>query len=434
MQSEPRDIPRPATERAFWATLAVVGLLHASLFFWSLARPDNYLQGDRAAQRLRKTQRLLESDDFLEALTHTGGPGDYLFHAMLWAVGGATLTLLAQVLLLLLSVAALYWLARSVSIPAWASAAACLAYVLLPNNIHQPHTLVTEAFSTPFVLFAFCFLARCLLGGRSATRDVVLFGLFAGLASFTRPVFLAVAPLLALFLFANGRRAWRSFVLANVVALLMPLAWAMVQVEQTGRLELGGRGFTLEANLLGRMERMRAAGGGPLPESSVEEEAAELPAFLGYAGRNPLPLLTTVAVDGFHLVLNTGINHVGGRFFGWFDISEDWHYWRRLHDEKGLAGLLEELLRSGSTMIALNVVALVLWVSLLGVAAVGAVSMCRGPDRVLAWSLLTLSGAVALSSLAALAVRFGMRSAMEFALAIFFASGLTVLHHSWQRR
>jgi hypothetical protein len=180
-------------------------------------------------------------------------------------------------------------------------------------------------------------------------------------------------------------------------------------------------------NLLGRMKRMEARGGAPLRHELHERKDADPWTFIVYAAENPKPFVATLGVDGFHMTLNTGINHVGGRFFGWFEMPSDGLYWRQVNDERGIPGVVGELMRRAPTMIVLNAAALILWTGFLALVGVGVFALLSANQRTTAIYMLLLIAGFAFVSLSASAVRFGLRSPMEFALAVFFGAGLTEL-------
>lgn len=410
-------------ERGFVWGLVPVSLVHVGLLVWGLADPARVVMGDRAEGRLARARALVQADAKLDLVLGTGWPGDYGFHAVLIGLGGIPLALFVQFAALIGTLVLLYVVTRRLGVPEWAAATATSAYALLASNLHQPYTIVTEALFVPAVA-GIVMVVQATLQGRSLNllRAVALGGMAAAAVSL-RAVYVPVLPAISVFLASKLRVRSARLVVANAVAFSPLIIWGFVQVSHGQPVRLGGEGFSLEHNLAGRMNRMSALGGDPIP-AAFESEAG-LADYLVYSVQNPMPFVRVAATDSLMLVLNPGVNHTYGVFLGLFEKSEGTHYWVPLIDEQGFAAALGELARRDGSRLFWNGLGMLLWGVFCLVAAVGVIAMLRGGNRDFAIALCLMVIVLAAGTFASHAIRWSQRSPMEFSLAIMFSVGLS---------
>jgi len=409
-------------ETGFRFGVLPVALLHLGLSIWSLADPVRVGIGDRAVGRLERAQSLAASSDRIGFALEQGWPGDYGLHALFLGLGGLPLLLLSQLALFMGTLVLLYVAVRRLAVPPWAAGVAVTAYALLASNLHQPHTVVTEAIFSPAVAVIVFGLAESLRAQSLSARRAIMLGAASAVAIALRAVFLPVLPVLSVFLWATRSARLGPLLLANFIALIPLLTWSAVQAAHDQPVKLGGEGFSLEHNLAGRMRRMNAMGGDAVPERLAQE--AGVGDYLAYSVANPAPFVRASVTDGVMLIVNPGVNLVYGVFLGLFDRSEDTAYWVPLMDEHGPVVVGMELLRREPARLFWNTFGVVTWATFCLVSLVGVVRMARGPDRSLALALCLLLAVLSAATFASHAVRWSQRSPMEFALAIFFAVGL----------
>lgn len=405
-------------EPGFLAAMAVATPVHVALSIWSMWIPERATLGDRAAARIDAIHALLDSTEPLRLVLERGGPGDYAVHALFVAAGGLPSLLAVQLLAFLATLALLYHAARDIGAASWAAAAATAAYALLPSNLHQPHTVVTEAFFSPAVAGIVVLVLRALRERRLSSGGASAMGGLAALCVALRPMFLPALPVLCVWLAATGSARAARLVLANAIALAPVLVLAALQLGYGEPVALGGRGFTLEANLRGRMQRMAAVGGAPVPATSGVGD------YVRYSASNPGAFARTTATDAVMLVVNPGVNHTFGRFLGLFEMPEGTFYWAPLVDRKGFVGATAELVQRQPGRVFWNVAMSAAWAVFLCISGVGLVAIFRSPQRDAAVALVLLIVTHSAAAFSATAVRWSQRSPVEFALAILLAAGL----------
>ena len=410
-------------EPGFCLGFVPVAGLHVALSVWSLVDPSRVELGDRAAQRWERARDLASTDDAVAFLLDHGWPADYGVHAVLAGLGDLPLVLAVQLGLWLATLVALYGVLRSyLRIPQWAAGTAVAVYALLPSNVHQPHTIVTEAFFIPAVAVLVLLIMDVAASKRLSSARAFALGWVAAVAVAFRAVFLPVLPAVCVCLAGMKLSPARRLLLANAIAVAPLFTWGCVQQAHGHAWQLGGAGFSLEENLAGRMRRMQAIGGAAVPAGFQQE--AGVGSYLLYALQNPQPFARAVGRDLLMLIVNPGVNHGYGTFLERFDRSEGPEYWMHRLDEVDLGTVGVEIARAGPSRLAWNAFGLAAWGVFCIIALVGLMDLLRGPRKALAATLCVLVATLAMAGLAAHGVRFTLRSPMEFVLACFFAVGL----------
>ena len=407
-------------EPGFRFGVVPVALLHVALSISSFFDPARAVAGDRAAGRLERAYALVHFEDRVAFMIEKGWPGDYGLHALLLGVGGLPLLLLVQLGLWLATLVLLYSvMRRRLLVPQWAAGTATTVYALLASNLHQPHTIVTEAFFNPAVAIVTLIVADILHRRDLSWLRSTALGGAAAAAILLRAVFLPVLPVVSVCLLATRSSRLSPLLLANVIALVPLFGWAGVQHLHGETVQLGGVDFSLEYNLAARMRRLHAMGGDAIPPSLAEE--AGLGAYLGYAAANVEPFVTSTVIDAVMLVTNPGVDHTYGRFLGFFENSESTSYWRSLLDTRGLVPTVVEFIRRGPARLFWNGFGLMLWGGFCLVTLAGIVRMLRGPDWRFAFMLCMMAAILVAASFTAESVRWTHRSPIEFGFALLFS-------------
>lgn len=435
--------------------VAALTVLHAAIILLLPNGHEKFLLGDRAHDRTAKMQKLLSADGFdgmLAVLVQQASPGDYLLFAPAYALAGPTGVMVQNTILILIGAVFLYKLA-TMFFSARIAGIATLAYGLLPATLFHPHVFVSESICNPLLIAATYFLARYTAGDRPASRDLVLAALLTALLCFTRHVYLAVPPFFAIVILLSRQRPLRGNLASVAVLLGLGYAivggWSLVSHYGAERYGAGESVGGLGSNLYLRAERMAAIGGFALPEAiDVRAQAANTdlktmrPAeFLNMVAEQPVSFVRTVVSDAVNIGANPGMAMVFGRFFGAFDLQEgsyeDYNKWREVRDKHGLLGVALELWRTSPLGFIINAVGGMAWLGFVLVALLGAWTLLWDRHQPAALKLLAIglpAYLLSLTSVTAGYTRWDHRSPTEFALALLFAIGVSVLLDSLARR
>ena len=222
--------------------LAPFVALHAAMLAYDLQNPERFFNADRAGDRVASIARLAETTqrggDLTALLAGRGVIGDWLPQALLYLAGGASLVILAQVLLVLLSIACVRSIGLRLGMQEMHASSAAALYGLLPHTLVYPHQLASEALFVPLVVLSF------------AAASTAQRGLAMGAAILVRPV-AALWP----FVLKGLRLAdWRYFGLALVPLLL----WISFVKVESGELAIAQSHASLSRNLHQRVALMSA--------------------------------------------------------------------------------------------------------------------------------------------------------------------------------
>src|SRR5574338_1122665 len=145
------------------ACLALFVVVPGILLFHDVHNPEAFYRGDRAGKRANKIYVFLEIPDLRdvksptwssipalpfggnipedltvpEKLLNLGPPGDYLFHALPYAMGGPVAVILVQLVLALLAVVCVFQLARLLGLSEVYAFLGTALYILLPSSLFQ---------------------------------------------------------------------------------------------------------------------------------------------------------------------------------------------------------------------------------------------------------------------------------------------------------
>ncbi len=230
-------------DHVFLASLIIlVCALSIRVFFTYRADPTQLVFPDSGTY-LDTAESLRDSGSFLNKYNSpeiTRTPGYPLFLAALMTICGSDLriVLIAQTIIVSLSVLVLYWLARRLVTPLMAFVGTVLA-ALSPWGAVRAGFLLTDGLF--LLLLALLFYAMHVIVQRARTPGMVtvggmLIGLLTSAVVFVRPV-LPLIPLVALilFVFSPGDRRMRAWMLSAVMVIcaLLPMhLWTVRNIQE----------------------------------------------------------------------------------------------------------------------------------------------------------------------------------------------------------
>lgn len=335
------------------------GALHALMLLFDFAHPDRFLHADRAGERLGVVQgfvtQLREGGDWAAFFSSHGIPGDWLPQALLYAAGGQYLVIVAQVALVLASIAWVRALGLRAGLGETGATAAAALYGLLPHTLVFPHQLAAEAIFVPLVIFAF-------YAGS---------GLAWGLAALVRPITM-LWPFVQM-LFTPGKKRFL------VLALAPLLAWALFILYATGEFGLGRSSHDLGHNLYQRMHRIATA----LPEAErparrpAGQTTATLGEYLGFVAQHPVAAAKHSARDLATMTVKSGVERLVLDYLDLFPasraaIQDTGEGWRAQVERHGPVAALKALFLKQPGLIAISAFFSLLFVVLLAFSVLGA--------------------------------------------------------------
>jgi len=428
--------------------------VHASLLVYDLFHPDVFLNADRAVQRFHIIDVLLPKvrsiNDLVTFVSEHGIVGDYFFHAVLYAIVGQYGVITAQLLLLLISLAALFHLVLLITRSRLTSAIAVLLYVHLPHTLVFPHQLVSEAVFNPLIIVSFYYLARYIFE-HTRVHYAMASALMLGLATIVRPVsalwsLIAASMMLATDNPAQRAPRWASYVLVS----LLPLAlWMFFIFATTGTFSMGSSKYDIAHNLYSRVERMIST----LPadqhtdlkrhylENTEGKKVLSVSQYLRFAIDHPYAYITHFGRDALVFGVKSGVNRIVLDYFDSLrnargDLQHWTRGWRRTWEEEGAFNTLTTVAQKYPFILLITVTGSVLWMGFLFLALLGALHTVRRFDTIplgeRTFHILLMLFPVYLffASHAVNAMQSRHRAPAEFALCIFVALAI----HGWIKR
>jgi hypothetical protein len=313
--------------RTLFLILLYVGLIQAVMLIYDVRHPDIFLHADRASDRMRAIQDLVSflqgHSSLPEFMRHQGTalgvPGDYLLQGVVFYLGGQYAVIFFQILLFMVSVAALYELTLLITQSAKMSVAATLIYAHLPHGVVFPHMLWSESLFDPLTLISFYFVARCVLRDHRWT-SIICSALFLALAMLVRPTVL-LWPIIVVATLGLSQIPVRKIIGYVAVFAVIMLAWPSFIWSQTGSFRMTGqvRGGEAHAadDLSKRMQFMIETL--PLEQRQAADQRFQttqgsgrsLPAviyrYVIFGFTYPAPFIKELAHDTFIFVAQSGI-------------------------------------------------------------------------------------------------------------------------------
>ena len=130
--------------------------------------------------------------------------------------------------------------------------------------------------------------------------------------------------------------------------------------------------------------------------------------------------------DVTNMTLNSGINSLLGHYLGLYEMPKNTKYWRQVHDREGLWGIVKAMYAYSPLLFLTNMLVMPLWLAFLAFVALGVYVMVtdRRLQPAIRAALVVLPVYLALSSQAAISVRWGFRTPFEFILVLLFVAAV----------
>jgi hypothetical protein len=358
-------------------SIAWIGLffliLHVPLLIYDLQNPAALVEADRGGARLIKVEKFLdalERGEFVQHIRTTTAHGDYFFQGIVIYLFGPYGLIATQLVLQLLATLVVYRVATRWMDSHDAALAAALLYVALPSSVYHPHVLASESIVNPLFAIAFGLILYSLNQGRRSNLAMVSAGICLSVVIATRNQYF-LFPVIAVFLFylssARNKSALAA-ALAFLVVSWLPIAGSAYWSDQSdGHVSDHG----LKRNLYIRFERIAEIDGFPAREFGEGHRAMTVSEFVEVVAHHPKTYLHTLGSDALNLTLNPGANTLFGRYLGWLPGESDGHFWRRVNEERGLAGILSSLASQGALLLGVMVLATAIWILIILMALVG---------------------------------------------------------------
>lgn len=416
------------------AFLALHALLTATV---DAADPEVFLRADRAHERLRVLQGLLEVGSmrqFIDYLASHGIVGDYAVHAALFFAGGRYGIIFVQVALAILSGLAVYRIAILLGLRREMAALAMTLYLALPHTLIFPHQLVTEALHVPLFVIANWMLAE---GMHTRASMLGWSAVCLGVATLIRPITL-LWPIAAGIAVAISRRS-RDGVMYGCIALAPIMLWMLFVGSQTGRIGLGESDHSMERNLYERVARITATM--PIDERDIARAAYLTDrgrklgpaAYFIFAVEYPLPVAQHVLRDGVAFFAKSGIERITVDYLavvaGSQAVQSPSDGWRRRLELHGVAHTAAYLWTTLGAVLIVSIAGAVMMLAivLLALAAVVDAMRSRQTHTVAARALIAMLTGVVLYTFVFSQVLNAMQSRQrapaEFALVLLATLG-----------
>jgi hypothetical protein len=188
---------------------------------------------------------------------------------------------------------------------------------------------------------------------------------------FVRPQFV-LFPILAAVLnvLGNPRRRFAE-VAVSLIAFAPYTLWMLARLVAMQSLFGPHSDHGLGICLYERAERAAVIGKFSIPAAAYDApDALSLSGFLDIARNYPFAVLKTYITDGFNLVCNPGLSGLSN-YLGVFPGFMGGH-WLTIRDQRGLVGLIKEMLAQSPIFVGMMGFGLIAWVTALILAAVGA--------------------------------------------------------------
>jgi hypothetical protein len=358
-------------------SIAWIGLffliLHVPLLIYDLQNPSALVEADRGAARLIKVENFLnalERGEFVHHIRATTAHGDYFVQGVVIHLFGPYGLIVTQLVLQLLATFVVYRVAAHWMGYRDAALAAALLYVVLPSSVYHPHVLASESIVNPLFTIAFGLILYSLNHGRRSHLAMVSAGICLSVVIATRNQYF-LFPIIAVVLFylssARNKSALAAALAFLVVSWLPVAASAYWSDPPDGHVS----GHGLKRNLYIRFERIAEIEGFPAREFGEGHRAMTVSEFVEVVAHHPKTYLRTLGGDALNLTLNPGANTLFGRYLGWLPGESDGHFWRRVNEERGLAGILSALASQGALFVGVMVLATAIWILIIMMALIG---------------------------------------------------------------
>ncbi len=436
--------------------LLYAAIIHAGLFIYDLLHPDAFLKADRALQRYQIIDNLLPNitsgNDLIAILSENGIVGDYLVHGLLYMAGGQYGVIAFQLMLLILSLAALFQFALLLTRSRWIATVTLLIYIHLPHTLVFPHQLASEAIFNPLVIFSFYYLAIYIFQQRFVRA--INSALMVGFATIVRPLTilwpLFVGPMILATDWTSGRR---SYSLGYVgIALLPLLLWMWFMFAATGNFSIGSSNHSMPQNLHKRVKNMIGTFPKTQREELVErylrpvgntEKGLTLLEYLDFVVDHPYAYTSYLGHDALLFWAKSGINRIVLDYSDSFvdaknELRNSATGYRTRWEKEGLLKTVVTLIKKYPMLILTTAAAAAIFIALMLLAILGMLHIMRRYNRlvlgeqVLYLLLFLFPFYTFFVSQVVDAMQSRHRAPAEFALCIFAA--IAVYQWSKQRK
>jgi 4-amino-4-deoxy-L-arabinose transferase-like glycosyltransferase len=435
-----------------WVIVAFVAIVHLGLLIYEQSYPDIFLKGDRAVVRASIFKEYMATGNDWQSLSlffqSHGLVGDYFPQLTFYQGGGQVAVVLFQILLLLLSIIAIFHLVMLLT-ESWkiAATAICL-YALLPHTLVFPHQLVSEAIFIPLVVISFYYLARGILGS-ALLRYLLLSGVFLGLSSVIRPITILWPPVVAVIVILFSSQHLKRFhlILYVGVSSIPMLVWMSFMHTQTGEFTMGASMQDAPHNLYQKVKRIATT----LPEHDrkrIQEKYLDTDGeakntitpkqFLSFVSTEPIAFTKHVFRDLVVVSVKSGVNQFTLSYLDGYEeamstLRKGENNWRKQWERRGLIPTIAWITGKYPVLLIVSIFGSLLFFILLVYSIVGGIRLVhianRGADaagkRSYVWSMIIFIIYIFSVSLVVNAMQSRHRAPFEFILCIFAAVGIS---------
>lgn len=423
------------SDRKYWFLATSYLTIHLLLLVFDSFHANAWLVGDRADRRLGKIEAFVEAIGKLPAtvdlLLTTGSPGDYVYHASIFALSGKYGVLLTQIFLGFVGMTFLYLLALSLLDDSRYAAIATATYIVFPSSLEYPHLLVTEAIVNPLIIVGFYLVTLYCISNSKSSWSLYVSGLLFSVAASVRLVFLPLIFIIAvLLLIVNGQQKRRKQHVFGFVALglFFPLLVMTFYAVTLDSFSYGPSDHSISRNLAGRVKRI-AQIEQLYDEPLTQERDLGVVQFGRFVARHPETYLRTLATDVAYMSANVGMNHMASRYLELYDYSKEGPAIFDSARDRGMVELAVTVLRTSPVMAIVNILSVVLWGAILIVSVYGLIPMAKNemmPIQIKLLFFLVPASIYAVSQLVD-AVSPRHRTPLDFMIAILFSFGVAEL-------
>jgi hypothetical protein len=304
------------TKQTPWKILIFFLAVHSLMLIYDSTHPGVFFHADRAYYRWDVSQGFvsaLTKGEVVEFLSSNGLAGDYLFHGLLFFLGGRNAIIIFQVFLALLSGYAVYRIAQLIGLKHKPASVASTLYLALPHTLIYPHQIASEALHCPLLVISLWLIAR--FWDQKNAFDLVGSSVVLSLATFIRPITL-LWPFVPAAVLLSRKKAMTSFAYL-LLAFVPMILWFSFMLVNTGHLTFGESNRDMGHNLYQRIWRMSDA----MDATSASSVRAEflnqgnkgvisLPQYLHFVAEYPGAFISHALRDTFMFSFKSGIERI----------------------------------------------------------------------------------------------------------------------------
>lgn len=388
--------------------LAFALSVHLLMLLHDLSNTTVFFNADRALGRWNTMQDAIDAfanNQATEFLTSHGVIGDYLFHAILFGLGGKFGLILFQVGIALLSGWGVYRIGYLIGLSVRQSSLAAGIYLLLPHTLVFPHQLISEALHTPFMVVSLWLTIEFLRNERGNNHYLIIGALLVGIATLIRPVTLLWPMIVGLTIMRGTKVQFGAIFL--IIAYLPILLWMGFIGTQTGKFGFGKSPHDMEHNLYQRVLRISDA----MPSEQADQtrkvylnqgEKGTLGtvAYIRFATDYPFFFAQHLARDIIVLVGKSGVERISIDYLelnktARTQFQDGRTGWRKIFAEQGLMGVMHYFWKNDGQVLIISLVGSTFMLFMIITAIVGGWRLVSSKgkevnDRYITWLLISL--------------------------------------------